>query len=477
MRDDRELSLPFSRISELMPVWPEDLLPSIRRELAASRSKVIILDDDPTGTQTIRNVPVLTSWAVEVLAAELRGPFPAFFVLTNSRSLPEEGARRLAREIGNNLRLAMGLAGVEANIISRGDSTLRGHFPAEVDELAVALDRNHLPRLLIPFFAEGGRFTIDDVHYVREGERLLPAASTAFARDATFGYRNSFLRKWVEEKSGGSIASGEVAAITLEDLRRGGPARVVELLLGLPDGATCIVNGADYRDMEVLSVALLDAARQGRDCLCRSAASFVRSRLGQDCGGLLKGGELLTTSSVGGLFVVGSHIEKSTRQLAALLATGRVTPLELRVDELFDHSTRQAAIHRLSSQASELLGAGRDCAIFTSRRLHTGSDGSESLRIAGVVSSCLIATVTAVAVKPRYLVAKGGITSSDLATEGLKVARAMVIGQILPGVPVWRLGEESRCPGMAYIVFPGNVGDDDALVRLHALLNQGRPRQ
>ncbi len=477
MLSENQPSLPFTTLAELPPLWPEELLPIIRRELAASRRKVVILDDDPTGTQTIRNVPVLTCWTVEGLAAELREPHPAFFLLTNSRSLTEEGARCLARELGNNLRLAMALAGVEASVISRGDSTLRGHFPAEVDELALALERNHLPRLVIPFFEEGGRYTLDDVHYVREGDLLLPAASTPFARDAAFGYHNSHLKKWVEEKSGGAIAAGEVATITLEDLRRGGPARVVELLMALPDGTTCIVNGASYRDMEVLSVALLDAARRGRDFLYRSAASFVRSRLGQDCGGLLDGHEVQTSTPVGGLFVVGSHIEKSTRQLAALLATGRVVPLELPVEELLDHSARQSAIDHLSAQASKLLGAGRDCAIFTSRRLYAGLGGSDSLRIAGIVSSSLIATVTAVTVRPRYLVAKGGITSSDLATKGLKVARAMVIGQILPGVPVWRLGVESRCPGMAYVVFPGNVGDDDALVRLQAVLDQGMNTQ
>lgn len=477
MNNENLPTLPFASVTELPPPWPEELLPTLDRELAASNSKVIILDDDPTGTQTIRNVPVLTNWSVEVLTAELRGPHPAFFVLTNSRSLTEEGARLLARQVGNNIRSAMSLAGVAATVISRSDSTLRGHFPAEVDELAVALERNHLPRLIIPFFEEGGRYTIGNVHYVREGEVLLPAASTPFAGDAAFGYRNSQLQKWVEEKSGGSIAAGEVATISLADLRRGGPVRVMELLLALPQCSTCIVNGAGYRDMEVLSVALLYAARQGRDFLCRSAASFVRSRLGQDCGGLLEGHEVQTTSPAGGLFVVGSHIDKSTRQLAALLASGRVAPLELEVDKLLDHSSRQAVINRLSAQASELLAAGRDCAIFTSRRLYAGTGGADSLRIAGIVSSCLIATVTAVTVTPRYLVAKGGITSSDLATEGLKVARAMVIGQILPGVPVWRLGAESRCPGMAYIVFPGNVGDDDALVRLQAILDQGMEHQ
>jgi uncharacterized protein YgbK (DUF1537 family) len=75
----------------------------------------------------------------------------------------------------------------------------------------------------------------------------------------------------------------------------------------------------------------------------------------------------------------------------------------------------------------------------------------------------LIALVQRITATPRFLVAKGGITSSDIATGGLGVRRAHVLGQLIPGVPVWRLGAESRFPGMAYVVFPGNVGDDRAL--------------
>ena len=67
-------------------------------------------------------------------------------------------------------------------------------------------------------------------------------------------------------------------------------------------------------------------------------------------------------------------------------------------------------------------------------------------------------------IAPRYILAKGGITSSDIATRALNVKKAMVLGQILPGVPVWKLGAESRFPNLAYIVFPGNVGDDRALI-------------
>jgi hypothetical protein len=69
-------------------------------------------------------------------------------------------------------------------------------------------------------------------------------------------------------------------------------------------------------------------------------------------------------------------------------------------------------------------------------------------------------------VKPSFLIAKGGITSHDTAQKGLSIATARVLGQVEPGVPVWRAGRESKFPGMNYVVFPGNVGDDDALFRV-----------
>ena len=71
--------------------------------------------------------------------------------------------------------------------------------------------------------------------------------------------------------------------------------------------------------------------------------------------------------------------------------------------------------------------------------------------------------VRRLATRPRYLVAKGGITSYDIATRALGVKRAMCIGQILPGVPVWELGESSRFPGLKFVAFPGNLGDPDWL--------------
>ena len=200
-------------LASLPPEWPEDLLPEIQREVKASRRKVVVLDDDPTGTQTVHGVPVLTEWPHETLRAELTNDLPAFYLLTNSRSLQLAEAQAMNTEIGRNLVEAARQAGREFVVVSRSDSTLRGHFPGEVQALAEALRQDFDAWLIIPFFLEGGRYTINDIHYVAEGEWFVPAGETEFARDAVFGYRASNLRQWVEEKTGGRVSSEAVASI------------------------------------------------------------------------------------------------------------------------------------------------------------------------------------------------------------------------------------------------------------------------
>jgi len=104
------------------------------------------------------------------------------------------------------------------------------------------------------------------------------------------------------------------------------------------------------------------------------------------------------------------------------------------------------------------LASGRDVGLFSSRRLIQGRDPAEHLAVGEIVSTSLVKIMSPLEVQPRWLIAKGGITSSDIATRAL--------GQALPGVPVWRAEAESKWPGLAYIVFPGNVGGTDALAKL-----------
>ena len=452
-------------LAGLPPVWPASRLAAIQAKLPQA-AKLVVLDDDPTGTQTVYDVPVLTTWAVDDLAAELAAPGPVFYILTNSRSLPLPAAQALNAEIGAHLAAAQTQTGRRAVVVSRSDSTLRGHYPGEVDALAHALGLDAAATLIIPFFLEGGRYTIDNIHYVAEGDQLVPAAQTPFARDAAFGYRHSDLTEWVAEKTGGRIAAANVAAITLDDLRRDGPAVVAAKLEGLKPGQVAVVNAADLRDLEVLVDALLDAEATGKQFVYRTAASFVQIRVGLPTRPLLTAADLKLTPTGGGLFVVGSYVPKTTGQVTELLAMPGIAPVEIVVPALLDPARRAAEIARCQTAVDAALTAGRDTVVYTSRALITGSDAGASLAIGQQVSSAVVAIVAGLTARPRYLVAKGGITSSDIATQALGIRRALVLGQILPGVPVWQTGAESLAPGLPYIVFPGNVGGPDALVQI-----------
>ena len=447
--------------------WPDDLLPAIRAANAAAGRKVVALDDDPTGVQTVFDTAVLARWSVGDLAAELADPRPVCFVLTNSRSLAEPDAIALDREVAANLLAASRRTGRPFVVASRSDSTLRGHFPAETDALADALGGIDAT-LLVPAFTEGGRLTVDDVHYLRDGDRLVPVGESEFARDATFGYRASNLRDWVAEKSGGRVAAEAVRSLGLDLIRGEGPEGVAALLAGCRDGAFVVVNAETDRDLEIVARGAQIA--EDADCrfLYRTGASFVRVRAGLPKRPLLTRDDLLgpgVPPGAPGLVVVGSHVRKSSEQLAHLLAQPDLglDSVELRVPAVVDPAHRDAEVARGRDAVGAALAAGRVPVVATSRDVLLGSSPAGSLALSRDVSAAMVEVVRTFAGAPAWVVAKGGITSSDVGTRGLGARRAIVLGQALPGVPVWRLGPETRFPGIPYVVFPGNVGGPDAL--------------
>jgi uncharacterized protein YgbK (DUF1537 family) len=452
--------------------WPRDLMAEIRERILASGRKVVVVDDDPTGMQTVHGVPILTEWSVETLCSELQDCLPAFFILTNSRSCPLAEARSINEAVGRNLLDAGKRTGRDFVVVSRSDSTLRGHFPGECEALEASLRREHDGRLIIPFFLEGGRFTVDDIHYVDTKGVLIPAGLTESARDSVFGYRSSNLREWVEEKTGGKVSFGQVRSITIDDIRRGGRDRVCLRLMELEKGATCVINAASYRDMEVFVLGLLEAEARGKRFLYRTAASFVRVRAGILAKPLLTPSELRLPGVGGGLVIVGSHVPRSTEQLHALLKLDRLFAEEMKVEAALDPQRLSAEIGRLAQTVDKALGHAQDVVVYTSRDLRTAKDSVGNLAIGRRVSDALVRLLKSLSSAPRYLIAKGGITACDLATAAMGVKRAMVLGQALPGVPVWRLGKESRFPGMPYIVFPGNVGGPEAVAEVVRMLRE-----
>ncbi|MDQ5980574.1 MAG: hypothetical protein QG602_3551 [Verrucomicrobiota bacterium] len=450
-------------LAKLPAEWPEDLLPALAAA-ASTAPRLVVLDDDPTGTQTVQNIQVVTDWKVDTLKSALEGDAPGFYILTNSRSLSPAATRALHLELAANLRAAATQTSTSFTVFSRGDSTLRGHYPLETDTLAEALGPFD-GTLIAPYFEAGGRLTLDGVHYVAEGDQLVPASDTPFARDATFGYRHSHLPAWIEEKTAGRVRADDVVHLPLAQLRRLGPAAVLSRLCTMPSGSVVVCDAVTRRDIEVVALGLMQAEAIGRRLLVRTAASLAAARLGQAPQPLLHGRDFSVPAlSAGGLIVVGSYVPKTTSQVRALRASLPVRAVEVRVPDLLSPPHRATAIKDAALRINQLLSHGELALLVTSRDLVTGNSPEESLAIVGQVSSAVVEIVRLLTVRPRFLIAKGGITSSDVATAGLGVRRATVQGQLLPGVPVWRLGAESKFPGLDYVIFPGNVGGESALV-------------
>lgn len=462
-----------------VPAFP-DALSEIQQKVEDNNRYLVVLDDDPTGTQTVHGVPVLTEWSKEELRWALEQPSKTFYILTNSRSFSEEEAVAMNKEIATNLERAATEAGVDFVVTSRSDSTLRGHFPAETDALMATLesegDRRFDGVIICPAFFEAERITVDDVHWVEEGEKLVPVGLTEYASDSDFGYSSSNLRAWVEEKTGGRITAAHALSVGLDDIRQGGPNRVSEILSGASDGQPIVVNSTGYEDLEVFVLGLLSAEDAGKSFLYRTGPSFVRARSGIPRKGPLQPEDLYRQRrhQGHGLILVGSHVDLTTRQLEEAAQLDGLRAVELSVPRLIDPDQREGEISRVAGAANEGL-TEEDVLVYTSREVVHADDNRTGLELGQAISGAVVEVMQRVdRHQPLgYVVAKGGITSSDVGTKGLNVRRANVAGQMLAGIiPVWILPEDSDFPSMPYVVFPGNVGDDKALRQVIEILRE-----
>jgi uncharacterized protein YgbK (DUF1537 family) len=464
---------PSADLTALPPARVEpDARRRIRNALAAAGRRIAVLDDDPTGSQTVHDVAVVTVFDPKEIAAGLDGPGSTCFILTNTRSMGEADAVALNTRVGRTLFELSRRLDAPVDVISRSDSTLRGHVIAEVTALDAVrrevLGRGYDGVLLIPAYLEAGRFTVGDVHWARVGGEPRPVGETEFARDATFGFSASNLREFVAEKSGGTIRPDDVHSITLDDIRLGGPQRVTEILTGVTGGAFVVVNAIDYADLDVVVLGVLAAQGDGgKAFLYRTGPSFPQPLAGLDPQPPLRAEDIWPDGRPAGhgLVVVGSHVGLTSRQVAVARAAGGLTEVELDVTTVTDPARRDAHVADITARVVEALG-GSEVLLFTSRTLVRDPDPAVSLEIARQVSTAVIEVVRgAVPARPAWVVAKGGITSHDVAVRGLGIRRATVLGQLLPGLvsvlrPVEALPEVVGTP---YVVFAGNVGDESTL--------------
>ncbi|MFC3995051.1 four-carbon acid sugar kinase family protein [Nocardiopsis sediminis] len=420
--------------------------------------KILVLDDDPTGTQSATGVPVLLETGDATLSRDIEDALradDALYVLTNSRALGTDEAVALARRIRTAALEAVARLGTGVRFILRGDSTLRGHVFAESD--AFATDASVM--LFVPAFPAGGRTTRDGVHYVRVGEADVPAAETEYADDPVFGFGSSDMRGYVAEQGGGRPA----LTVALDDLRATGGGALADALTSAAPGTVVAPDAVTDADIDLVHHALVRAWAAGRDVVVRCAAPLAAR-----CADAASTGPLpkpLDRAPGPVLVVCGSHTSGATAQLAALEHDRGLRPVVLDTDAaLADPAAAGADLVERARAALRDNGA----AVIASERHRRAADNT--LGHGERVMAALTAAVHELSGEVAAVVAKGGITSAEVARTGLGARVARVRGQVLPGISVWDLPTPSGAT-VPYVVVPGNVGGETTLVDVLTAFN------
>ena len=424
--------------------------------------KIIVLDDDPTGSQTVHGCLLLTRWDVQTLKLGLDDASPLMFVLTNTRGMGADQAAGLTREVCRNLKQA--LAGFDRPVlyVSRSDSTLRGHYPVETDAMAEELGPFDA-HFLIPAFFEGGRVTVHSTHYLRTGSKVVPVHETEFARDSVFGYRHSYLPKYVEEKTRGRILADEVVRFPLEEVRTGS----FDKLMNLTDNACCVVDAETQDDLNRFADELLAATEHGKRFLFRSAASLLTAlaKLPPQPVPAERMREYVKAGRPG-VVVVGSHVQKTTEQVTELLKQPGTVPVEVDVNLLPEKISE--LLEKVIGQVETAHVQGLTPVVFTSRVERLFADRQTRLRFGEQVSGFLMSVVHALPRTIGFIISKGGITSNDMLSLGLAIPAARSVGQIHAGCSVVLTPKDHpRLPDIPVVIFPGNVGDQNALATVY----------
>lgn len=396
--------------------------------------RLVILDDDPTGIQTVHGCLLITQWDAATVRMAMQHEQPFFYMLTNTRAMTREEAAQVVRSAMETVLEVNREFCYRLIFISRSDSCLRGHFPLETDVMRVVLQEFGVkvwPKVpFCPALIEAGRITIDGVHYMKDGERLVPVSETEFAHDNVFAYHTSVLRDYIREK-------------------------------GANPEEYQIVNAATYDELYAFTETLFNEIKDFDGAVViRSSSSLPKAMSGIADKPLLDR-SILKEDGVG-CFIVGSHVQKTTRQLNALLAGQGVAGIEVDVERVLHDG--DALMQELLSEMMQRAEEGLTPVVYTSRKEVRLTDADERQHLGQRISDFLVEMVARLPFVPSYLVAKGGITSNDILTKGLALKSAVVLGQIVPNVPCVMTNH------FPYIIFPGNVGSDDSLREVYEKL-------
>ena len=402
--------------------------------------RTVVLDDDPTGSQSVEGVPVALEFEPDRLRSLLRD-HPGFFAITNTRAMDEERAVALLGRLKADIETTAAELGVAVRFVLRGDSTLRGHVFAEIGVFEGADG----VVLLAPAFPGGGRLTEDGVHLVRTADRWLNAADTEFAQDPVFGFRERSLREYVAARAPG------------RPFRSVKPADVEDALVSALPGTIVAPDTKNDADIATIHAGLTAARNRGRDVTVRCAAPLAALEIGSPSRGLLSRDGLGVTGSV--LVVCGSHTRAASEQLAEL---GPLTGEPVTLPTALAMADGAEAARWAAAQIMDRLDRAPVAVLSTERirRAEHGTviDGEQ-------VMTALTATVALVRPRLGAVIAKGGITSAEVARTGLGVGVARVRGQLLPGVSLWDV-ELADGRALPYVVVPGNIGSPSTLLDL-----------
>ena len=406
-------------------------------------TRIVVLDDDPTGIQTVHDCLLITQWDEESVRLAFEDDVPFFYILTNTRAMTREEAATVTREAMEMVIKVNQDYGYRLIVISRSDSCLRGHFPLETDvirECLVSHGYSVAPKTpFCPAFIEAGRVTIDGAHYMKDGDMLIPVSETEFAHDNVFAYHTSVLKDYIKEKGANPDDYEIVNAQSYEELHQWWESSEYS-------------DYSDYSEHSDYSAIVI-----------RSSSSLPKAIAGIPDIPLLDRSILSPlTTHLSPLFIVGSHVKKTTRQLECLLSTEGTCGIELDVQRILDDSV--ALMTETQQVIRQVVDEHLTPVVYTSRQEIRLDDADQRQHLGQQVSDFLVDIVRQLSFTPSYLVAKGGITSHDILTHGLNIKSARVLGQIVNSVPC------IMTKAFPYIIFPGNVGNEESLKEVYLKL-------
>jgi uncharacterized protein YgbK (DUF1537 family) len=419
--------------------------------------RLVVLDDDPTGVQTLAGIRVLLGWDEPGRIARALEGRRSVHLVTNARALEPDQARAT---VAAAARVAIGEV-TGARLALRGDSTLRAHLLEEYLGLCEALGRGRPPLLLVPALPSAGRVTRQGVHLIERDGRTQPLHETEYAGDGIFAYSSARLVEWAEERSGGLFPASAGRELHLDELRARGADAVAAALSELSRAGRPAVLAPDAEteeDLAAIAAGYAQALREGVDVVVRCAPAFAGILAGTTAPDLVP----IPRTSGRLLVVCGSWVPMSTRQLRALDEAHHGLLVEVDVRALAGSGAADET-KRAAEKASATIARSGAAILATARDRPEETTGLTAGRR---IAEGLARAAGRVAPAPDVVIAKGGITSAVTLEVGFRSVEADVQGPVVPGVSHWSAIRNGAPARLEYLVVPGNVGDERLLVDL-----------